>query len=378
MTSKLLSNLSSSQINLSSSLINNSVIPIYKNIFLSNKDINISSEDINTQKEKQKNIEQKSFQNNNSIFINNPKIISYDDMLKKNIRTFNILKNSEKIENIILNDVKEKYNLDFVIEIIFKFTCDYELIENEIKSFFELFGDINSLDYDMNSNSVKIKYKYYFSIMNINNYLNHLLYEIKNEKDKNNDKKENIMIKKIMNERKTDDDIDKFITFLTVNYKNYIKNKSCEKNNKFIDKNIKLKNQFNETNNNETKNNNNNNDMICSYLSKNNNSSSKYLTFQQNTETPIKKTNIIANFSANYINSNINNNKNHYIHYHTLSKSFHPFNLSFKQPLFYLPYAMKKNKSIPISTPILFPFNSPFINKSPYLNNTKKKVDNFQ
>ena len=48
-----------------------------------------------------------------------------------------------------------------------------------------LFDEINSLDYDMNSNLSKINYKYYFSAMYANNYLNHLLNESENQNEIN-------------------------------------------------------------------------------------------------------------------------------------------------------------------------------------------------
>ena len=382
MTSKLLSNIPSNPTYLSSVITNNNIIPTNYNY-----NINIRTGNFNQPKEELNNIHQKFnhnfFGNNNCIdsFINSPQLISYDAMLKKNIRSFNIFKNSEKIiENKFFNSVNEKYNLDIILEINFKFTCDYELIKSEIKQFLELFGDINNLEYDMNANSIKIKYKYFFSIKNINNYLNHLFYEIKNEKDNNDNKKEKIIIDKILNKSKNED-IDKFINYLTSNYKNYKRNKSCGKENKLNKENAKLQAQLNDNKNNAIKIIDINKDLNSSlsknntnseknYNSKNNNSS-KFLFFQQNSETPIKKTNIITNYSENNINSNIHVNK-----YHTLSKPFRSFNQSFKPHPLYLPIIPKKNIGIPISIPILFPMNSPFINKSFYTNNDRKNINN--
>ena len=116
-----------------------------------------------------------------SKYINPQRLKPYEDILKKNIRSFSLTpvddKNNE--QNIEKNSI-EKNKLDSpTIEINFKFTCDYELIESDLKDFLELFGEINSLNYDMNANSLKINYKYYFSAMYVNYYLNQLIYENK-------------------------------------------------------------------------------------------------------------------------------------------------------------------------------------------------------
>ena len=68
-----------------------------------------------------------------SKYINPQRLKPYEDILKKNIRSFSLSQvvdknNEEKLEK----NGDEKNNLDSpTIEINFKFTCDYELIECE-------------------------------------------------------------------------------------------------------------------------------------------------------------------------------------------------------------------------------------------------------
>ena len=79
------------------------------------------------------------------------------------------------------NSLKAKYNFDTpILEIILKVTTDYDLIQNKLKEYLELFGEINSLNYDHNANTVKIIYKYYFSCLYANRSLTNVLQE-KNE-----------------------------------------------------------------------------------------------------------------------------------------------------------------------------------------------------
>ena len=79
-----------------------------------------------------------------SQYLNPERLIPYNDMLKKNIRTFNLFQNNDKkLEDNLEKYFKDKSNMgNLKIEINFKFTCDYESIENELKEFFELFGEI--------------------------------------------------------------------------------------------------------------------------------------------------------------------------------------------------------------------------------------------
>ena len=179
MTSEIISKLISEQTNLSPTQPTGNSIQLKgkENLIPSQANLNINAEKFIPQKEKIKNTKSE-FLNDNSTFISpsfshyiNPERLQpYDDTLKKNVRSFNLLENSEKNEETKLeNSLKEKYNLDTpTIEINFKFICDYELIESEIKEFLELFGEINSFKYDINGNSLEINYKYYFSAMYAN------------------------------------------------------------------------------------------------------------------------------------------------------------------------------------------------------------------
>ena len=369
------------------------------------QNLNINAEKFIPNKEKIKNnalpdIQPNSMENNNlssispsfSDYINPQRLLPYDNVLKKNIRSFNLLPNLEKKEETKLeNSLKEKYNLDTpTIEINFKFTCDYELIENEIKEFLELFGEINSLDYDMNSNSSKINYKYYFSAMYANNYLNHLLKENKNENENNdnenriinnenkinkNEKCESEKKQKLL-EEKQNEDIVKFIKFLTDNYKNDPKIKISENENR--NKSIGEKDIQNKLSE-DIKINDTNVDNNINYISlKKNNNSAKNLFLQQNSETPIKKANTINTHSANNRNSNINNSNNNSENKNPKFNSFAPstqVSPSLRTPMLYVPFVPKMNMGIPISIPVLFPLNSPFLNKSFYLNNSTNIIN---
>ena len=81
-------------------------------------------------------------------------------------------------ENELENSLKAKYNFDTpILEIVLKVTTDYDLIQNKLKEYLELFGEFNSLKYDHNANTVKIIYKYYFSCLYANRSLTNVLQE---------------------------------------------------------------------------------------------------------------------------------------------------------------------------------------------------------
>ena len=401
MTSELLSKLISNTENLEpicqSNNDKNKITKTNSSHFLSKPELNINADKFIPLKEKQRLKNQEIFpfpiSNDNSSlispsfshYINPQRLIPYNNMLKKNIRTFILSQNvdinkEEKLEN----SLKEKYNLDIpTIEINFKFTCDYELIKKEFKEFLELFGEIISINYDVNTNSIKINFKYYFSAMYTNYYLNHLLNENKKSdynlnKEINENKNEDKENNKLNSDEKQNEEIVKFIKFLTDNYKNESKNKINENENKSYKEkeknyinNIPLNNEIicnNKYINNianldisQNKNNNYSSQKKCY----SNNNNSKYLFLQQNSETPIKKTNIFTNYSAN--NPNFNDRKNNINlkqtgPFNASAPSIQPFNPSFKTPLLYIPFVPKMNMGIPISIPVLFPINSPFLN----------------
>ena len=96
------------------------------------------------------------------IQIDPSKLKPYEVTLKENIRNFHLLNSSVKIEpyklDKILNESSD-LSANLTLELNFKFTCDYESIENDIKAVLNLFGEINTFNYDNNTNSLKIKFK---------------------------------------------------------------------------------------------------------------------------------------------------------------------------------------------------------------------------
>ena len=316
-----------------------------------------------------------------SQYINPQRLKPYDEMLKKNIRSFNLIpKGGKKIEINIEKIMKEQYSLDTpAIEINFKFTCDYELIESELKEFLELFGEINSLNYDMNINSLKINYKYYFSSMYVNYYLSNLIYENKRKNkygnyllftkqdDELSDKKSNSSL----NEKQSED-IFRFIKFLTENYKNEpkmklnetpIKSTENKANNKLNDSTAKKKEDIYSEKKVENasyeKNDVNSDKKIYSNIINN----PKNLNLLQNSETPIKKSNVFNNYSANNIFSSNKNIKNNKGGSDFSPAPLNPFNPSIKPPLLYMPFVPKMNVKMGIPIPVLFPIDSSFLKK---------------
>ena len=324
-----------------------------------------------------------------SHYINPDRLSPYDDMLKKNVRTFNLLQNSENNEETKLeNSLKEKYNLDTpTIEINFKFTCDYDLIKKEMKDFLELFGEINSLNYNVNINSLKINYKYYFSAMYANYYLNYLLYENRDKSPEVATPKEKQFIQKPEKtskscDEKQNEDIVKFIRFLTDNYKNESKAKRNENDRKEAlseeNKNNKKNIKDNKTNtniiNSLTKNENTEDDNNIAITNEkkclSNNNNPKFLVFQQNSETPIKKSGTITNHSASENNIINQSNEKQPSQFHTYTAPIQQINPALRAPIFYVPFIPKIGMGIPITFPVLFPMSSPFLNKSNYLKNS--------
>ena len=401
MTSELISNLISAKQDPPSLQPSEDNTEKNQNIFFQKQNLNFNAEKILPNKEKAKYNVQLEFQPNSkennssrishsfSNYINRQILLTYDNMLKKNIRAFNLLQNLEKKEEKKLeNSLIEKNNLDTpTIEINFKFTCDYELIENEIKEFLELFGEINSLDYNVNVNSAKINYKYYFSAMYANNYLNHLLNENKNEIK--NDNENNIIInenkinknencenekKPKISEKNHNEGTVKFIKFLTGNYKNEPKTKISENETKSIGEKMIKQIALSEDNKINYKNDDNIENNMNFFSPKKNNNNAKNLFLQQNSATPIKKTNTITTYSANNINPNININKtnnnseNKTPNFSSLAPSTN-ITSSLRIPMLYVPFVPQISMAIPISIPVFFPIKFPFLNKSFYQNN---------
>ena len=383
MTSEMLTQLISNTINLSSKFSNDKNKTINKKIIL-NPQLDINAENFIPLKEKlkQKNHQNSpkndnklssppSFHNNISFQMAKP----YDNLLKSNIRSFNLYEKNETFNGTI-------------IEINFKFTCDYESIENEIKKFLELFGEIKSIHFEVNTNSVKIIYKNDFSAKNAIHYLKKLIYENninKYEAQDNNfyERKENDINKnedatkdKIYSNEKQSEDIIKFINFLTDNYKNE-QNKQNNENDENKNGNNaefseqKEKNVTYDLQSHQEKN------VNSDILSKNNyifpiegkskrsdNNNTSFLNVLQNLETPEKKINNINNYEDIQNNkSNISNIKQPEI-CKNCTTSINPFNPSLKTPLLYVPFVPKINIGVPISIPVLLPINSSLLNKS--------------
>lgn len=78
--------------------------------------------------------------------------------------------------------------------------------------------------------------------------------------------------------------------------------------------------------------------------------------------------------------NSIKNNKNSEIKqpspFHSYAPPMRPLNKNFRTPLLYVPFVPKINMNMPISIPVLFPLNSPFINKSYYFNNNNNNNNN--
>ena len=331
-----------------------------------------------------------------SQYINPQRLKPYDEMLKKNIRSFNVIpKCDKKISEL---NKEEKYSMDApTIEINFKFTCDYELIDSELKEFLELFGEINSLNYDMNSNSIKVVYKYHFSSMYANYYLNHLIYE-NNKKNnygnyllftKKDETDQDNKSNSSLNEKQSED-IMKFIKFLTENYKNEpkvklnetpIKSAESKFNNKLNNNDSNVKNKKDEDEQEKKiefssvdKNDINSEKKIYSNIINN----PKNLDLLQNSETPIKKSNVFNNYSDNNINSTPKNMRNNKGGSNLSATPLNPFNSPLTPPFLYMPFVPKMNVKLGIPIPILFPFDSSYLKKkfseNKSIHNSRKEV----
>ena len=113
-----------------------------------------------------------------SNYIDQSTITPFKTFLQANIKSFNLLPNEENSnkENELENSLKIKYNFDTpILEIVLKVTSDYDKIQEKLKEYLDLFGEINSIKYDHNANTVKINYKYYFSCLYANRSLTNII-----------------------------------------------------------------------------------------------------------------------------------------------------------------------------------------------------------
>ena len=111
-------------------------------------------------------------------YIDQSTITPFKIFLQENIKSFNLLPNEENstTENELEKSLKAKYNFDTpILEIILKVTSDYDLIQDKLKEYLDLFGEINAINYDHNANTLKINYKYYFSCLYANRSLINIL-----------------------------------------------------------------------------------------------------------------------------------------------------------------------------------------------------------
>ena len=347
-----------------------------------------------------------------SQYLNPERLIPYNDMLKKNIRTFNLFQNNDKkLEDNLEKYFKDKSNMgNLKIEINFKFTCDYESIENEFKEFFELFGEISSLKYNMNANSLKIKYKYNFSLIYAYYYLNNLIYEKKrnnkyeeylllakgdeekNDKDdkmENNDNKIND-ININTNDEKINDDYFKVIKYLTENYKNDNKIKLVENKIKTNDDKNNDNSEIVESSQNIDKLEKvNNNKIKCVNINNSNNekenkenikcdiniinSEKKILEEATNNSKQNSESNI-KNINSNTIkDDNKNKNTQNKKIINPLTSSLNQYKASYNPPIVYIPFIPKTDVNLGLGIPFLVPINSTFLANKP-----EKKEKNAQ
>ena len=336
------------------------------------KIVPILSEENNNEKENKEKIKEEIIVDKNlsicesfSQYINPQRLVSYEYILKKNIRSFHLFKNREKLEyNNLEKILKLNENpTEIIFEINFKFTCDYESIETEIKEFLDMFGEILSLFFEINSNSLKVIFKYSFSLIYITYYLTQLLNNGKIEI-----KEDNLMKNENKSEEKgNQDDIAQFIKILTDNYKidKNIGNNNSENNSDIIKSNDKKEEkkdieEFMDSFN-----------FLRFNQEKKEENITKKLLIKQNSETPIKKDKNISNSNI-YKSNNSNQKKVTPLQFYQSSL---PFNKELKPPIIYVPVIPKIVTKFPFQ--MLVPINSPFLGKTfQRFSNSNNKIDN--
>ena len=97
----------------------------------------------------------------------------------------------------------------------------------------------------------------------------------------------------------------------------------------------------------------------------------KNLDLLQNSETPVKKSNIFNNYSANNIFSNNKNSLSSKGGSNFSAAPLNPFNTTSKPPFFYMPFVPKMNMKLGIPIPILFPIDPSFLRRQ--ISENKKK-----
>ena len=318
-------------------------------------------------------------------------VLPFKSFLKENIKSFNLLPNEENStkENELENSLKVKYNFDTpTLEIILKITSDYDLIQKKLKEYLELFGEINSLKYDHNANSVKTNYKYYFSCLYANRSLTNIL-QNQNEVnsainyysncDFSNKSINTISKDNHFNKNNSNKDFNQAFKFLTENYKTNTKFKTHiyrdDKNDNSSENNINTE---------ESKN------IIASENKTNieeltNNDKGYITTPTLNLSNKKSNLNIDANSYNNMKTKFRKNNSNNKCSAYKkkINNSFvNPMNnILFPQNLFYQylsmnnPNTIKIPVPVPVPVPVPMPITSPKLNKNLSYNPNKNNYN---
>lgn len=313
-------------------------------------------------------------------------ILPFKTFLKENIKSFNLLPNEENStkENELENSLKAKYNFDTpTLEIVLKITSDYELIETKLKEYLNLFGEINSLRYDHNANTVKVNYKYYFSCLYANRSLTNIL---QNQNEINNainyystcdfsNKSSGMSNDTNLNKTNTNKDFNQVFKFLTENYKTNTKFKTHiyrdEKDDNSCDNNIMNAEQSKndniisekETNIEEFKND-GKDDKISPFSKLSNNQITPNSNSYNDMKTKYRKNyNQCSNFRKKIKNSFVNSMNNILL----------PHNLLYQYLSMNSPNTIKIPVPVPVPVPIPMAINSSKLNKNMSYNSNNNK-----
>jgi hypothetical protein len=345
----------------------------------------------NTNPSKESNSQSSSNLSSFSNYIDQSTITPYKSFLRENIKSFNLLPNEEKTtkENELENSLKAKYNFDTpTLEIVLKVTSDYDKIQNKLKEYLDLFGEINTVKYDHNANTVKINYKYYFSCLYANRSLTNIL-ENKNEINSAinyysncdySNKSINAGISRDKNYSKNPDkDFTQAFKFLTENYKTNTRFKTQiykEENigNSYCWENVEESNNNNisekKTNFGELKN--ENKEYIYSPKMKNSTDNSNLNTSNFNTTRTKYKS---ASNNTNYYYSRKKGNNNFA---NSMNNMLFPPNLFYQYLSMNNPNTIKIPVPVPVPVPVPMPISTPKLNKnSSYAMDINEKYSSF-
>ena len=317
-----------------------------------------------------------------SNYVDQSMIIPYKSFLKENIKSFNLLPNEENStkENELENSLKAKYNFDTpTLEINLKITSDYDLIQKKLKEYLDIFGEINSVKYDHNANTIKVNYKYYFSCLYANRSLASIL-QNKNEINSainyysncdysNKSINTTISKDKIYNKNR-DKDFTQAFKFLTENYKtntrfktqiykdgNYENTKCCEKIEELTKNNIISEK---ETNFGELKQ--DNKECIYSPKMKSSTDNSELNMNTYNNKGTKYKWSINNDYSNNDYFSSRKKRNNNFLN--PMNNMIFPPNLLYKYLSMNNPNTIKIPVPVPVPVPVPMPMSTPKLNKN--------------